>query len=85
MQKRTFEVFTGDCPTCDEKLEEIKAAACPACEVLVLPISKNAERAKALGVKHAPAVAVDGKLAACCETGSVDIGQLRSLGLGVAT
>lgn len=84
MNKRTIEVFTSDCPACDEKVEQIKAAACPACEVVVLPIAAHRDKAAALGVKHAPAVAVDGKLAACCEAGSVDIERLKSLGLGVA-
>lgn len=84
MSKRTIEVFTAECPTCDEKLEQIKAAACPACEVIVLPIKEHRERAASVGVKQTPAVAVDGKLAACCEHGSVDIERLKSLGLGVA-
>lgn len=84
MNKRTIEVFTGDCPTCEDKVAEIKAAACPACEVIVLPIADNAERAQSLGVARTPAVAVNGKLAACCETGSVDMSLLKGLGLGTA-
>jgi len=41
-----------------------------------------AKRAKALGVRSVPAVAIDGKLAECCTGRGVDMRILRAAGLG---
>jgi glutaredoxin len=41
-----------------------------------------AKRAKALGVRSVPAVAIDGKLAACCTDRGVNEQTLRAAGLG---
>jgi hypothetical protein len=41
-----------------------------------------ARRAKALGVRSVPAVAIDGKLAGCCAGRGPDEETLRAEGLG---
>lgn len=82
--KRKIEVFSADCPICEETIALINSIACPSCEITVLSMkdSKVAARAKALGVKSVPAVAVDGKLASCCEGRGIDELSLRSAGVG---
>jgi hypothetical protein len=42
-----------------------------------------AKRAKHLGVRSVPAVAIDGKLAGCCSGRGPDMETLRAAGLGV--
>ena len=58
--------------------------ACPSCEVRVLDMHDPnvAARARALGIRSVPAVAVDGQLADCCAGRSVDLDRLKELGLG---
>jgi glutaredoxin len=83
-EKRTIEIFSAGCPVCDEAVREVRAAACPSCEVSVLDMKdpQVAERAKDLGVKSVPAVAVNGKLAGCCAGRGIDLEALRKEGLG---
>ena len=60
--KRKIEIFSAGCALCDETIEMVNRIACSSCEVSVLNM-KDAEtqaRAKALGVRTLPAVAVDG-------------------------
>ena len=66
--KRTIEVFSAGCPVCEETVQLVNRIACPSCEVTVLDMREAAvaSRAKSLGVRSVPAVAVDGKLADCC-------------------
>lgn len=82
--KRKIEVFSAGCPACDETVNLVKGAACPSCEVSVLDMKdpEVAKRAKILGVRSVPAVAIDGKLAACCVKGGPDEATLRAAGLG---
>jgi glutaredoxin len=82
--KRKVEVFSAGCATCQEAVETVKQAACPSCDVIVLDMHDNevAKRAKALGVRSVPAVAIDGKLAECCTGRGVDMRILRAAGLG---
>ena len=83
-QKRQIEVFSAGCPCCEEIINKIKKAACPSCDVIVLDMRQPhvAERAKHLGVRSVPAVAIDGKLAGLSGRGP-DIELLRAEGLGV--
>jgi glutaredoxin 3 len=83
--KRKVEVFSAGCPTCREAVETVKRAACPSCDVIVLDMHdvEVARRAKALGVRSVPAVAIDGKLAQCCTGRGIDEQVLRAAGLGV--
>lgn len=84
-QKRKIEVFSAGCPCCEGIIQEIKRASCPSCEVTVLDMNEAevAERAKHLGVRSVPSVAIDGKLAGCCSGRGPDIDTLRAAGLGV--
>jgi glutaredoxin len=82
--KRKVEVFSAGCATCNEAVDLVKRAACPSCDVIVLDMydSEVAKRAKALGVRSVPAVAIDGKLAACCTNRGINERTLREAGLG---
>ena len=82
--KRKIEVFSAGCTVCEETVSLVKRAACPSCEVSVLDMKdpEVAERAKSLGVRSVPAVAIDGKLAGCCAKGGPDEATLRAAGLG---
>ena len=82
--KRKVEVFSAGCATCLEVAEIVKQAACPSCDVIVLDMhdSEVAKRARTLGVRSVPAVAIDGKLAECCTGRGVDMQVLRAAGLG---
>jgi len=88
--KRTIEVFTAGCPVCAETVKQVKEAACGDCEVIVYDLNAGCEtnicrdKAKEYGVKSVPAVAIDGKLATCCQNAGVDIDALKALGLGQA-
>ena len=82
--KRKVEVFSAGCATCQEAVEIVKKAACPSCDVIVLHMHDRevARRAKALGVRSVPAVAIDGKLAECCTGRGINEQVLRAAGLG---
>ena len=82
--KRKVEVFSAGCATCQEAVETVKRAACPSCDVVVLDMhdSEVAKRAKAIGVRSVPAVAIDGKLAECCTSRGINEQVLRAAGLG---
>ena len=84
--KRTIEVFSAGCPACEKTVELVNRAACPSCEVSVLDMKDPgvAGRAKGLGVRSVPAVAIDGKLADCCAGRGPDEATLRAAGLGQA-
>ncbi len=84
MDKRTVEVFSAGCALCEEAIVAVKAASCSNCDVQVKDMTdpKVAARAKAYGIHRVPAVVINGKLADCCSTGTLDMKQLRSMGLG---
>ncbi|MFQ5655166.1 MAG: thioredoxin family protein [Planctomycetota bacterium] len=83
-EKRKIEVFSAGCAVCDEIVELVNSIACPSCEVEVLDMQHAdvAARAKQLGVRSVPAVAVDGKLAECCAGRGPDEAALRAAGIG---
>ncbi|CAG9184730.1 hypothetical protein LMG23992_05319 [Cupriavidus laharis] len=82
--KRKVEVFSAGCPVCADAVALVRSLACASCEVDVLDMrdSAVAQRAKALGVRSVPAVAIDGQLASCCAGRGVDEASLRAAGLG---
>ena len=84
--KRKIEVFSAGCPACVETIELVNRVGCPNCEISVLDMNRAdvAARAKALGVRSVPAVAIDGKLAGCCAGRGPDEATLRAAGLGQA-
>ena len=84
--KRKVEVFSAGCPVCQTAIDLVNRLACPSCEVTVLDMNDIhvAKRARELGVRSVPAVAIDGQLAACCTSAGIDEGALRAAGLGLA-
>jgi len=84
MGKRKIEIFSAGCAACKETIQLVNRIACSSCEVTVLDMKdKNvAARAKKLGVRCVPAVAVDGKLADCCAGRGVDEKALRAAAVG---
>jgi hypothetical protein len=82
--KRKIEIFSAGCAVCDETVELVNRVACPSCEVTVLDMRDNkvAERARSLGVRSVPAVAIGGKLVDCCAGRGPEEAPLRRAGLG---
>ena len=87
MATRKIEIFSAGCGVCQDVIDQVKAAACPSCDVRVVLMTdtREAARAKALGVRSLPAVVIDGKLASCCSDRGIDLDVLRSAGLGRAS
>jgi hypothetical protein len=84
MAKRKVEIFTAGCACCDETVLMIRRIACPSCEVEVLDMrdATVARRAKDLGIRTVPAVAINGALAACCSGQGPTEQALRAAGIG---
>lgn len=84
--KRKVEVFSAGCPACRTAIDLVNRLACPSCDVLILDMNdiSAAERARALGVRSVPAVAVDGRLLSCCAGAGIDEQALRAAGVGQA-
>jgi glutaredoxin len=82
--KRTIEVFSAGCPACEDTIRLVNSVACPSCDVKVLDMrdASVARRARELGVRSVPAVAIDGKLASCCSGCGPEESVLRAAGLG---
>lgn len=82
--KRKIEVFSAGCPVCRETVKLVESFACPSCDVQVLDMNDPAvaARAKGLGVRSVPAVAIDGTLASCCAGRGPDGATLRAAGIG---
>lgn len=82
--KRKVEVFSAGCPVCQEAVELVNKLACSSCEVQVRDMQDTAvsTKAKSLGIRSVPAVAIDGKLAECCQGRGLDETTLRAAGLG---
>lgn len=81
---RKIEVFSAGCPVCEEAIALVNRIACSSCEVTVLDMNKSevAARAKRLGIRSIPAVAINGKLADCCVGRGPDEKTLRAAGIG---
>jgi hypothetical protein len=82
--KRKIEVFSAGCQVCQEAVEQVKQLSCPSCEVQVLDMQDPtiAARAKILGIRSLPAVAINGQLADCCAGRGLDKNKLRAAGVG---
>ncbi len=82
---RRIEIFSANCPACEETVQMVNKIACPSCDVEVLDMRQPdvAARAKQYGVRSVPAVVIDGKLADCCAGRGVDEAGLRAAGVGV--
>lgn len=84
MNKRKIEVFSAGCPACQAVIELVRGAACESCDVSILDMNdiEVARRARDLGIRSVPAVAINGQLASCCSGRGVQEQVLRSAGLG---
>ncbi|MBM3733951.1 MAG: hypothetical protein FJW24_10940 [Acidimicrobiia bacterium] len=82
--KRKIEVFSAGCGLCEETIEMVKRMACSSCEVSILDMKDASTRARAkeLGVRSLPAVAVNGVLALCCAGRGPNESALRAAGIG---
>jgi len=83
---RKVEVFTAGCSLCQDTVDLVNRIACSSCDVDVLDMQDDevARRARSLGVRSVPAVAIDGVLAECCAGRGPDEETLRAAGLGVS-
>ncbi len=83
-KKRKVEIFSADCPICREAVLLVESIACEACDISVLEMSDElvAERARRLGIRSLPAIAIDGVLADCCVGRGIDEAALRRAGVG---
>lgn len=73
-----IEVFTADCPLCNDTLKIIKQVSCPECEVIERRCSGEVccEPAKGYGIKAVPTIVVDGKIRV---VGKPSLAEVRSL------
>ena len=81
----TAEVFVSDCPLCEQAFQRVSAMAGPADTIIRRDLTGSQEadqRAEELGITTIPAVALEGRLAACCEATGVEEFVLRNAGLG---
>ena len=83
-QTRKIEIFSAGCAACEATIAQVRDRACPSCDIVVLDMKDAgvAARAKDLGIRSGPAVAIDGKLADCCSGRGPDLSVLESVGLG---
>jgi hypothetical protein len=82
--KRKIEIFSAGCPACQEAVKMVQNLACSDCELNILDMNDPgvANRAKGLGVRSVPAVAIDGKLADCCAGRGPNEATLKAAGIG---
>lgn len=85
MTKRKVEIFSAGCPVCQETIDLVNQLACSSCEIVIHDMhDKNTQsRAKLLGIKTVPAVAINNVLADCCHGRGIDAEMLKKAGIGV--
>jgi glutaredoxin 3 len=78
--RHDIEVFSAGCPVCEDTIAMINRLASGSGKINILDMNNPAvaKRAKALGVRSVPAVAIDGRLADCCASRGVDEATLRA-------
>jgi thiol-disulfide isomerase/thioredoxin len=84
-KQRQIEIFSAGCSACKETIKLVQDLACDSRNIKVHDINARgvAAKAKKYGVQRVPAIAIHGKLAACCANRPVDAKVLRSAGVGV--
>jgi len=77
--KCKIEVFSAGCSACQDAIDMIKRVAGDDVEIVVLDMNEPeiAEKAKKLGVRCVPAVAVNGAVADCCQECAPDEETIR--------
>ena len=81
MNKRQVEIFTVNCPLCDETVKLVNELACSSCQVSIYDLREPADLAKAeqYGINGVPAIAINGHLML---TGKPNTDQLQAIGIG---
>ena len=81
---RKIEVISAGCAVCEDTITLINRIACPSCEVEILDMHRPevATNAQRYGIRSVPAVAVDGRLVACCAGRGPEEASLRAVGIG---
>ena len=81
MNQRQIEIFTADCPLCDETVKLVQELACSSCQVSVYDLRepKDLAQAEQYGVNGVTAIAVNGRLVL---TGKPNTEQLKAVGIG---
>ncbi|TMI39914.1 thioredoxin family protein [Candidatus Bathyarchaeota archaeon] len=54
--------FTGNCPLCNEVVDEIEAGKCAGCQLIVVNVAENRALAKEYDIKVVPTVIIDGEV-----------------------
>ncbi len=82
--KRNVDIYSAGCPICQDTIDLVNQIACPSCNVNILDMNVPdvAKQAEQVGVRSAPAVVIDGKLASCCEGRTANEADLRAAGIG---
>lgn len=57
-----IEVFSSNCPLCDEVVKEIEAGKCVGCQLIVHSMSESMGLAEQYGVRVVPTVVIDGEV-----------------------
>ena len=57
-----IEVFSANCPLCNNVVDEIEAGRCAKCQLTVYQVSENLELARNYGITMVPTVIIDGKV-----------------------
>lgn len=57
-----IEVFSANCPLCNQVVDEIDAGKCAGCQLRVYTLSENMDLARKYGVRVAPTVIIDGEV-----------------------
>ncbi len=82
-EKRKVEVFTADCPICNETVKLVRELSCPSCDVTIYDLRKNGiEKANEYGINSVPTVVVNGKILDCCKRGKPAAEDLKTAGIG---
>ena len=86
--KRQIEIFTAACPVCEPVVALVQETACENCEITIFNMTEQCEskscvaKMEAYGVKRLPAIAVNGKLIACCKNIAITKNDLLNVGIG---
>lgn len=78
---KVIEVFGAGCPLCAETEAKVRAAASEHDVVTTVDLRspEGLERARALGIRRLPAVAIDGAIGPCCISSEIDLDRLGLL------
>ncbi len=81
--KRKVEIFSANCPACQDTIDLVQDLACSSCEIEIHDMNDDAvsTRADELGIKSVPSIVVDGRLLDCCQRGPTTE-ELEKAGIG---